>query len=242
MKVVALLTGRGNNTLKDKNVLPVLGKPLLYYPAMAAKSCKLITDFYVSSDDDKILNAAHKCGYKPIKRPDELALPTSQHIDAIKHALKVMKEQDNVTPDILVVLLANSGIVKTEWIEESIKNILQNPQISASVPVLVEMDHHPYRCKKLREDGCLDTWFNFENTQISTNRQDLPINFVLCHNFWTLNLKESLYSEKKGQQPWTFMGNNIKPIVVKESFDVHDEEDIKRTENWILNEGIKYDE
>lgn len=242
MKVVALLTGRGNNTLKDKNVLPVLGKPLLYYPAMAAKSCKLITDFYVSSDDDKILNAAHKCGYKPIKRPDELALPTSQHIDAIKHALKVMKEQDNVTPDILVVLLANSGIVKTEWIEESIKNILQNPQISASVPVLVEMDHHPYRCKKLREDGCLDTWFNFENTQVSTNRQDLPINFVLCHNFWTLNLKESLYSEKKGQQPWTFMGNNIKPIVVKESFDVHDEEDIKRTENWILNEGIKYDE
>lgn len=64
MKVVALLTGRGNNTLKDKNVLPVLGKPLLYYPAMAAKSCKLITDFYVSSDDDKILNAAADCGYK----------------------------------------------------------------------------------------------------------------------------------------------------------------------------------
>ena len=54
MKVVALLTGRGNNTLKDKNVLPVLGKPLLYYPAMAAKACNLISDFYVSSDDDKI--------------------------------------------------------------------------------------------------------------------------------------------------------------------------------------------
>ena len=30
MKIAALLTGRGNNTLKDKNVLPVLGKPLLY--------------------------------------------------------------------------------------------------------------------------------------------------------------------------------------------------------------------
>ena len=53
MKIVALLTGRGNNTLKDKNVLPVLGKPLLYYPAMAAKTCSLITDFYVSSDDEK---------------------------------------------------------------------------------------------------------------------------------------------------------------------------------------------
>lgn len=239
MKIAALLTGRGNNTLKDKNVLPVLGKPLLYYPAMAARSCELITDFYVSSDDEKILNAAAECGYNKILRPAELALPTAQHVDAIVHALKVMKE-DGVEPDILVVLLANSGIVKKEWIQESIDNLISNPELSASVPVLLEQDHHPYRCKCLREDGCLGTWFDFKGRDISTNRQDLPMNFVLCHNFWTLNLKNSLYSDVKGQQPWTFMGNNIKPIVVKESFDVHDEEDLKRTEKWILQEGIKY--
>lgn len=239
MKIAALLTGRGNNTLKDKNILPVLGKPLLYYPAMAAKTCKMITDFYVSSDDDKILNAAYECGYKKIKRPDELALPTAQHVDAITHALGVMKD-DGVEPDILVVLLANSGIVKTEWIEESIENLVNNPDLSASVPVLLEMDNHPYRSKCLREDGCLGTWFDFKGKDISTNRQDLPMNFVLCHNFWTLNLKNSIYSKDEGQQPWAFMGNNVKPIIVKESFDVHDEEDLKRTEKWIIEEGINY--
>ena len=204
MKIAALLTGRGNNTLKDKNVLPVLGKPLLYYPAMAAKTCNLITDFYVSSDDEKILKAASDCGYKKIVRPVELAAPTSQHVDAIRHALGVMK-QDGVEPDILVVLLANSGIVKTEWIEESITQLLKDEALSASVPVLLEMDNHPYRSKRLREDGCLDTWFDFRGKNISTNRQDLPMNFVLCHNFWTLNLKNSLYSSTEGQQPWTFL-------------------------------------
>lgn len=239
MKIAALLTGRGNNTLKDKNVLPVLGKPLLYYPAMAAKTCNLITDFYVSSDDEKILKAASDCGYKKIVRPVELAAPTSQHVDAIRHALGVMK-QDGVEPDILVVLLANSGIVKTEWIEESITQLLKDEALSASVPVLLEMDNHPYRSKRLREDGCLDTWFDFRGKNISTNRQDLPMNFVLCHNFWTLNLKNSLYSSTEGQQPWTFMGSNIKSIVVKESFDVHDEDDIRRTEKWLQEEGIKY--
>ena len=239
MKIAALLTGRGNNTLKDKNVLPVLGKPLLYYPAMATKTCNLITDFYVSSDDEKILKAASDCGYKKIVRPVELAAPTSQHVDAIRHALGVMK-QDGVEPDILVVLLANSGIVKTEWIEESITQLLKDEALSASVPVLLEMDNHPYRSKRLREDGCLDTWFDFRGKNISTNRQDLPMNFVLCHNFWTLNLKNSLYSSTEGQQPWTFMGSNIKPIVVKESFDVHDEDDIRRTEKWLQEEGIKY--
>lgn len=174
MKIAALLTGRGNNTLKDKNVLPVLGKPLLYYPAMAAKTCNLITDFYVSSDDEKILKAASDCGYKKIVRPVELAAPTSQHVDAIRHALGVMK-QDGVEPDILVVLLANSGIVKTEWIEESITQLLKDEALSASVPVLLEMDNHPYRSKRLREDGCLDTWFDFRGKNISTNRQDLPM-------------------------------------------------------------------
>lgn len=239
MKIVALLTGRGNNTLKDKNVLPVLGKPLLYYPAMAAKVCSEISDFYVSSDDDKILNAAAECGYKKIRRPDELALPTAQHVDAIIHALEVMKE-DGVEPDILVVLLANSAIVKKEWIQESIHNLMSNPDLSASCPVLLEMDNHPYRSKRLREDGCLDTWFDFKGQNISTNRQDLPMNFVLCHNFWTLNLKNSLYSDVPGQQPWTFMGNNIKPIIVQESFDVHDEEDLLRTEKWLKKENVKY--
>ena len=229
-----------SSALKNKNILPVLGKPLLYYPAMAARACSLISDFYVSSDDPKILDAASVCGYKKIKRPDELALPSAQHVDAIKHALTMM-EKDGVIPDILVVLLANSGIVKSEWIKDSIQNIIDNPNLSASVPVKLEMDNHPYRSKRLREDGCLDTWFDFKGKNISTNRQDLPLNYVLCHNFWTLNLKQSLYSREEGQQPWTFMGNNIKPIVVKESFDVHDEDDIKRTEKWLEEQGICYE-
>ena len=238
MKVAALLTGRGNNTMKDKNVIPILGRPLCQYPALAAKKCELITDFYVSSDDEKILQAAEDCGYKRIVRPAELALPTAQHVDAIVHALGVMKK-DNCNPDILVVILANNATIKTEWIRDSIQNLLDNPKLSASCPVMLEQDHHPYRCKCLREDGCLGTWFDFGNQKISTNRQDLPKNFVFCHNFWTLNLKNSLYGSK-GQQPWTFMGDYVKPVIVEESFDIHDEDDIIKTEKWLNKEGIHY--
>ena len=238
MRIAALLTGRGNNTLKDKNVLPVLGRPLCQYPALAAKKCKLINDFFVSSDDEKILMAAEEIGYKRIVRPKELAQPTSQHIDAIIHALSVMKE-NGCEPDIIVVILANNAITKTEWIEESIQNLIDNPDLSSSCPVMLEQDHHPYRCKCLRADGCLGTWFDFNNTHVSTNRQDLPMNFVLWHNFWTLNIKNTLRSDMPGQQPWTFMGNNCKPVIVKESFDVHDMEDIIRTEKWLRSQGIK---
>ena len=239
MKIAALLTGRGNNTLKDKNVLPVLGRPLLYYPAMAARSCPLITDFYCSSDSEKILAAAAECGYRRIRRPDALALPTAQHVDAIIHALGVMKD-DGVEPDILVVLLANSGIVKREWIAESIQSIIDNPSLSAACPVEKDQDHHPFRAKRLRADGCLEPFFDFAGQKISTNRQDLCACYYFCHNFWTLNLKNSLFSPDAGQPPWSFMGNNIKPIEVKGCFDVHDTDDIVRTEKWLVAEGIHY--
>ena len=76
--------------------------------------------------------------------------------------------------------------------------------------------------------------------KISTNRQDLCDCFYLCHNFWTLNLHKTLYSSEPGQPPWTFMGNNIKPIEVHDCFDVHDMEDIRKTEDWLNSEGIKY--
>ena len=35
------------------------------------------------------------------------------------------------------------------------------------------------------------------------------------------------------------MGARVKPVVVEESFDVHDMEDIIRTEKWLTTEGIK---
>ena len=51
MKVYALLTGRGNNTLKDKNILDILGHPVLYYPACAALKSAFVDKCFCSSDD-----------------------------------------------------------------------------------------------------------------------------------------------------------------------------------------------
>jgi CMP-N-acetylneuraminic acid synthetase len=51
MKTYALLTGRRNNTLKDKNVLECLGHPVLYYSANAARHANTIEKMFCSSDD-----------------------------------------------------------------------------------------------------------------------------------------------------------------------------------------------
>jgi len=236
MLTVALLTGRGNNTLKDKNVQSLLGRPALYYPANAARRTKSISFWYVSSDDEKILNAAEEIGYEKIVRPSELAKPTSQHIDCIVHALEVMR-QKGVEPDILVVLLANNITVKSQWIDDCVGLLQGNPHYTAAVPVYEDNDHHPLRAKSVNLDGTLSTYL-MTDKPISTNRQDLPQCYFLAHNFWALRT-DAIYKHKtEGQPPWTFMGDTIFPYIIEESIDIHKEIDLKIAEKWIVDNYI----
>lgn len=235
MKVVALLTGRGNNTLKDKNVMNCLGHPLLHYPAAAAHKSKTISEWYCSSDDEKILAAAEAEGYRRIVRPPELALPTAQHVDCIMHALDVM-EKAGVNPDVLVVLLANNITVKTKWIDDCVELMRQDPSLTAVVPVYKDNDHHPLRAKSLGADGLLTMYEKGVTTPISTNRQDLPSCYFLSHNFWVLKV-ENLRSGAEGQPPWSFMGDRIKPYEIDCSIDIHAPVDLLIAEDWLRKFG-----
>jgi len=231
--ITILITGRGNNTLKDKNIIEVLGSPLLEYGAKEGKLVKGASSFFVSSEDDKILSVAAKLGYEKIIRPKEYAQPDSQHVDCLKHALNTMKKEHNVEPDILVVLLANSATIKKQWIDDCISIIKENKKATSVIPVQKNNDHHPFRAKKISKEGFLETFINLENHNVSSNRQGLESNFFACHNFWVLNLKNMKEDLSEGQAPWPFMGNKIIPYEVDYSLDVHHSEDIYLTEMWL---------
>jgi N-acylneuraminate cytidylyltransferase len=239
MQITALLTGKGSNTLRDKNILPVLGNPLMYYPAMAARRASKITEFYASSDSPAILETAQKLGYTSIIRPPELCQPESRHVDAITHALDVLEQRGAPRPDILVVLLANNISIKTEWIDTAISALLEDPSLSAVAPAYDDQDHHPYRAKRIGADGTIQSFLSLAG-DVSTNRQDLPPCYYLCHNFWALNLHKSVRNGL-GQPPWSFMGPKVKPLIVEESVDVHLQRDLLLCEDWLRRHQISYE-
>ena len=51
----------------------IWGKPMIYWPALAAKKSKYIKSIYVTSDDKKILNYSKKLNLKSIYRPKNIA-------------------------------------------------------------------------------------------------------------------------------------------------------------------------
>ncbi|MFD2276211.1 cytidylyltransferase domain-containing protein [Rubritalea spongiae] len=223
------MIGRGGSSLKNKNVLPVLGKPLLHYPAVAAQGSKYIGRCFTSSDDTLILETAEQDGFKPIMRPDELASDTAQSSDAVFHALDVIESESPVK--YLVLLHANVGTITSAMIDDCLSILMENPELSSVIPAHYHDEYHPYRASFINGDGLLDPVLP-PGGKVSANRQDLPKAVFFDHSFWAINL-DVVRSEGLGDGPWPCMGKTIRPYIGEGCFDVHTLEDIARTEEWL---------
>lgn len=71
MKLPAIIFARGGSKrLLRKNVLPFCGLPLVAWSLIQANCSHLITDTYLSTDDDEIEAIGREYGAKIIRRPD----------------------------------------------------------------------------------------------------------------------------------------------------------------------------
>tara|TARA_B100000902_G_scaffold300532_1_gene288124 strand:- start:2190 stop:2855 length:666 start_codon:yes stop_codon:yes gene_type:complete len=73
MKIIAEIPARaGSKRVKNKNLRPLNGSPMISYAIQAAKRSRLLTDIYVNSDSNEIGNYGESLGVKFYKRPEEL--------------------------------------------------------------------------------------------------------------------------------------------------------------------------
>lgn len=235
-KIASLIIGRGNNTLKDKNILPVLGKPLLQWGALASLDSSYIGRYYISSDCEKILNAGSEVGFTTIKRPEYLSTPSSQSADVVRHALNEIEKDGNI--DILIVIHANVGTISSKMIDECITLLISNKNATSVIPSHRKDEYHPLRARKLNDKGLLVPFVDNYNKPISANRQELEMSLFYDHSFWVLDVENGV-KDSNGQMPWPVMGKNIMPYITEGCFDVHDMEDLLKTEAWIVNHGIQ---
>ncbi len=226
-RIAALMIGRGGSSLRDKNILPVRGIPLLHYAAAAARGSTRIGRFYCSSDCEKILAAAERAGYRRIQRPPELAAATAQSSQVVDHALEMISRDGQVS--YVVVQHANVATVKTETINRALEMLDENPDVTAVVPSHTNEEYHPYRSFIVGDDGILRS---LAPVGASGNRQDLPEAVFFDHSFWAINLA-AVAKHGPSDGPWPCMGARILPMIGEGCLDVHSLEDLKTTERWV---------
>ncbi len=83
----------GSKRLKDKNIYPFSGKPLIYWTIKSALQSRIFEKVVVSTDCEKIKKISEDYGAEVIKRPRKLAGDKIKTESVVFHVLKELKEK-----------------------------------------------------------------------------------------------------------------------------------------------------
>jgi len=89
-----ILARGGSKGVKNKNLISVRNKPLLYWSVKKSLNSKKIRNTWVSSDSKKIVNYARNIGSKVILRPRKYSKDNSSSESAWLHAIKHIEKQN----------------------------------------------------------------------------------------------------------------------------------------------------
>ena len=175
-RILGIIPARGGSKgLTRKNILPLLGKPLIAWTIEQAHLSKYLDKVIVNTDDSEIAKVAKDHGAEvPFLRPQELAQDMSRGIDVVLHNLSWLEENNEVY-DLIILLQPTSPLRKSEDIDNAIELLFsKNAQAIISV---CEVEHHPYWENILPETGCMGEFLS--NEIMNKNRQERPVFYRL---------------------------------------------------------------
>jgi CMP-N,N'-diacetyllegionaminic acid synthase len=177
-RVLGIIPARGSSKgIRRKNLVPLAGKPLLYYTAQAARGSRRLTRTILSSEDDEIRNVALGLGVEvPFVRPGELATDEATSLSVVKHALQFVEDEEGRRYDV-ICLLQPTCPLRTSHDIDSALNLLEASDADAIVSLARVEDPHPMKMMLIR-DGLVHPLFP-DRWRETVRRQELPPTFYL---------------------------------------------------------------
>jgi N-acylneuraminate cytidylyltransferase/CMP-N,N'-diacetyllegionaminic acid synthase len=195
VKVLAIIPARGGSKgIPKKNIIPLMGKPLIQYTITAAQESTIIDKIFLSSDNTEIIDVAKQlnldCNYV---RPDHLADDQANTVDVVLDALTWLEETESYVPDTILLLQPTSPLRSSEDIDNAIKLFIKNGK--DTLISVHEMAEHPYECVK---DIDTDDWsYLSEQPTNATRRQDYKKKFYYINGAIYLTSVDFFKKEKK---------------------------------------------
>jgi len=241
--IAALLIGRkGSVGFPGKNLYPVLGRPLSFYPMIAAKSSKLIDKTYLSTDCEGLMKLARDHDVKIINRPPELCTNEAKGLDVFVHGYKVIKEANkDQALELIVLMFCNAVTVLTKTIDEGIQILRSNPEYDSAVTVSKYNMYSPVRARKIGEDGLLHPFIPFEaigDPQKFNCNRDSQGDVYFADVCASIVRPRCLENAEEGILPQKWMGKKIFPLKQWGGLDVDYEWQIPQVEYWLRKHGF----
>lgn len=173
-RIIALIPARGGSKgLPKKNILPLLGKPLIAWTIEQALESKYLDEIIVSTDNEEIASISRKYGAKvPYLRPSELAQDSTPTIEVISHAIKFVEDRGKKF-DILVLLEPTSPLREKKDIDYSIKLLIDTEDCESVVSVSKLESSHPEFNLEIDKNGFIRKYYDKSTHFNVLRRQEL---------------------------------------------------------------------
>jgi hypothetical protein len=241
--IAALLIGReGSIGFPGKNTYPVLGKPLMTYPLLAAKKAKNVDQVYISTDSPRIKEIGLEHGAEIINRPPELATKEALGEHAFVHGYNQIKNKAKTPIELIVLLFCNAATVLPETIDEGISILRSHKNYDSAVTVSKYNMWSPLRARKVGEDGLLHPFVPFK---VFGDPRSLNCDRDSQGDAWFADMSASIVRPRclenldAGLLPQKWMGQKIYPLKQWGGCDVDYEWQIPQVEYWLKNHGFK---
>lgn len=236
-----MLGREGSVGFPGKNTHPVLGRPLMAYPLLAAKHSRFIGRIYVSTDSPKIKAIAHAYEAEIIDRPPELATKEALGEDAYAHGYRVIRDSVGEPVEIMVLLFCNGATILASTIDEGIEVLRKDPTLDSAVTVSKYNMWSPLRARKEGKDGLLQPFVPFE---VFGDPKTLNCDRDSQGDVWFADMSVSVVRPRcledltYGILPQKWMGKRIYPLKQTAGCDVDYAWQIPGVEYWLREQGF----
>jgi CMP-N,N'-diacetyllegionaminic acid synthase len=136
---VALIPARsGSERVREKNIRPLAGHPLLAYAIATARQSGIFERVVCSTDSTKIADVAQRYGADvPFLRPPALATATSPDIEWITHALENLEEHY----DLFALVRATNPFRGPDVLRRGLEQLLGTPEADSIRAVELAKQH-----------------------------------------------------------------------------------------------------
>jgi CMP-N,N'-diacetyllegionaminic acid synthase len=219
MNIVAIIPARGGSKgIKNKNLRYLSGKPLIKHSIDYAKQSKLIDKIVVSTDCDKIKHFALSEKVTVVERPIEISGDNALVIDAIRHVIFELEENQKYNVDIIVLLECTSPIKSVEEIDQAI--MILKDGMADSVATFKQTATSPNRLWKI-ENELVKPFI--DGAKPFLPRQMQPVGYELSGQIYALTT--SVLNLNPGSI--SILLGKIHPIITKtEVIDIDNEIDL----------------
>lgn len=228
--VLALIPARsGSKSIKDKNILPFAGEPLLGHSIRQALLCPHITRVIVSTDSKEYAEIANQYGAEtPFLRPNSISLDHSTDYEVFNHALRWLATKEGSTPSICVHLRPTHPIRTTKQISDAILLLRKHPHWD-SVRSVIPAPESPYKMWFLSNLNELVPVIKTKTREAHSHpRQRLMQAYLQNASIDVIRSKTIL--EKN-----SIAGRRIGAFLMSQSYDIDDAADFNRAQNAFLN-------